>query len=92
MFALKMTTSNVNNLLLFITSRLVGAEMQKQGQSIGLEETAGEPTGVRQGSSESRCTKTISLSRRIVSGLCLSSDFILISDDIFDLDSNVKRV
>ena len=64
--------------------------MQKQGQSTGLEETVGAPTGVRLGSSESRCMKTISLSRKIVTGLCQSSDFILDKNaNVFYIDSNV---
>ena len=84
-----MPSSNVNNSLLFV-SRLVGEEMQIQGQSTGLQETAGEPTGVRLGSSESRCMKTISLLRKIVFGLCQSSDFILNRNvNVFDIDSNV---
>ena len=60
--------------------------MQKQEQSTGLEETVGAPTGVRLGSSESRCMKTISLSKKIVIGLCQSSDFLLNRNvNVFDI-------
>ena len=83
-----MPTSNVNNSLLFV-SRLVGEEMQIQGLSTGLQETVGEPTGVRLASSESRCMKTISLSKKIVIGLCQSSDFIPnMIVNVFNIESN----